>query len=394
MTAVSDAANRMTAITLNLGGTSKTYNLTYDANGNLVQKQNVADTSEQTLYVWDASDRLIRIEQSASGGANLLTASYGYDAFGRRIQNTLTQGGQTSTVLYLYEGAQALGEIRDGKLSHRLLTGLSLDETIARIAINSSGQKDAAGSRFYIADALQSVIAQLADDDSANLQNSYAYSPYGQSSTVGPDGTNNSTQYTSRENDATSLYFYRARYYDPGLKRFISSDPIGLWGGMNTYAYVSGNPVNYSDPLGLVDPTINVGFGFTFFNQFMNAGGSQGVNLSWSFQLNLATLEGSFQQSLTQLNGYGIFASAGFQGGLGVAAECSTPQGYSESNYGTWEAGVGTGLNSYGGGIQGNSDGLSVGSGVGRFGPGLGIYTATGVGVQKSYTWGGFPAKK
>jgi RHS repeat-associated protein len=58
-------------------------------------------------------------------------------------------------------------------------------------------------------------------------------------------------QYTSRENDATGLLYYRARYYDPVLKRFISSDPIGLAGGMNMYAYVEGDPVSYVDPEGL-----------------------------------------------------------------------------------------------------------------------------------------------
>jgi RHS repeat-associated protein len=154
-------------------------------------------------------------------------------------------------VQYLYEGQQALGEIRDGKLSHRLLTGLSLDETIARIAITTAGTKDAAQSRIYLTDALNSVIAQLADDDRASLQNSYAYSPYGQSSTVGPDSTSNPIQYTSRENDGTGLYFYRARYYDPVLKRFVSSDPIGLAGGMNVYAYADGAPPTKTDPLGL-----------------------------------------------------------------------------------------------------------------------------------------------
>ncbi len=43
----------------------------------------------------------------------------------------------------------------------------------------------------------------------------------------------------------------RARYYDPATGRFISEDPIGFEGGLNLYAYVGGNPINYNDPSGL-----------------------------------------------------------------------------------------------------------------------------------------------
>jgi RHS repeat-associated protein len=251
MTASFDAANRMTAITLNPGTASaKTYTLSYDANGNLTQKQNSADAADNTLYTWDADNRLSRIEQ---GGANPLTATFTYGAMGRRIQSSITKTGQpTATVQYLYEGAQALGEIRDGKLSHRLLAGLGLDETIARIAIAASGAKDPAASRIFLTDALNSVIAQMSDADDPTLQTSYGYSPYGQSTTVGTDSTNNPIQYTSRENDGTGLYYYRARYYDPVLgSRFISEDPIGLAGGWNWYGYVEGNPISYADPNGL-----------------------------------------------------------------------------------------------------------------------------------------------
>ena len=42
-----------------------------------------------------------------------------------------------------------------------------------------------------------------------------------------------------------------ARYYDPGVGRFISPDPIGYLGGLNLYAYCFGDPVNAVDPSGL-----------------------------------------------------------------------------------------------------------------------------------------------
>jgi RHS repeat-associated protein len=52
--------------------------------------------------------------------------------------------------------------------------------------------------------------------------------------------------------DAESgLHYNGQRYYAPTLGRYISSDPIGLAGGINTYAYVGGDPLRHSDSLGL-----------------------------------------------------------------------------------------------------------------------------------------------
>ncbi len=64
--------------------------------------------------------------------------------------------------------------------------------------------------------------------------------------------SDNPFQYTGRENDGTGLYYYRARYYDADVGRFVSEDPIRFAGGdVNFYAYVGNNPVNMIDPFGL-----------------------------------------------------------------------------------------------------------------------------------------------
>jgi RHS repeat-associated protein len=67
------------------------------------------------------------------------------------------------------------------------------------------------------------------------------------------DGIPNPYTFTGREFGLdTGLYYYRARYYDPHLGRFLQEDPIGFIGEMNLYTYVLNNPVNYIDPYGQI----------------------------------------------------------------------------------------------------------------------------------------------
>ena len=112
---------------------------------------------------------------------------------------------------------------------------------------------DSAGARSYLTDGLGSTLA-LADTSGA-VQTSYAYTPYGATTTTGVASTN-AVQYTGRENDANGLYYYRARYYNPTTGRFISEDPLGLAAGINLYAYAADDPVDLNDPSGMFAPIL------------------------------------------------------------------------------------------------------------------------------------------
>jgi RHS repeat-associated protein len=229
ITAVYDQANRLTTLTLT--GTGQVFNLAYDDNGNLTTKTEQGGAGAVTNYTWDARNRLTGI--SAPG----LTASFEYDALGRRA--TKTVNGQT--IGFVYDGAQAIGEVTGGTITTAILTTLAIDDVVARYTTQ--------GTRTYLVDALGSVIAQAKDDHS--IQNYYGYSAYGEAQTLGPD-EGNAIQYTGREVDGTGLMYYRARYYDAVLKRFMSEDPIGLVGGPNFSAFVRGDPVSLTDPNGLM----------------------------------------------------------------------------------------------------------------------------------------------
>ncbi|ALN92879.1 RHS repeat-associated core domain protein [Lysobacter gummosus] len=201
--------------------------LRYDTNGNLI------DDGTRT-YVWNSRDQLVAIQQ---GGQTI--ASYVYDPLGRRVGKT--ENGQA--VQYLYDGLDAVQETRGAAVSG-ILTGLGIDERFART--------DVSGRTYFLTDALGSTKA-LSNASGAVVQR-YDYTPYGQTEAT-QVGFSNPYQYAGRERDESGLYYYRARYYHPGMARFISEDPIGLAGGLNTYAYVSGDPISLYDPEGLAGKT-------------------------------------------------------------------------------------------------------------------------------------------
>lgn len=192
----------------------------YDANGSLV-------SDGLTSYGWNARSEL----SSLSGGT---AASFGYDGMERRRLKTTSSG--TS---YIFDGVSVTQERVGGAQAATILSG-GVDEVFQRTDID--------GTRGILTDGMGSVIALT--DASGVARTRYTYEPFGSTSTSGVTSTN-PTQYTGRDNDSTGLYYYRARYYDPRLQRFISEDPSGFAAGdVNLHRYVRNNPTGYRDPSG------------------------------------------------------------------------------------------------------------------------------------------------
>jgi len=173
---------------------------------------------------------------------------------------------------YVYDGQEILLEYGlDSVGANRLLarythSTLGTDDVLA-VDIKSDGQlaglAQVTGSYQYLKD-VQGTITDIADTEGNKVQH-YAYSAYGQLLAVkdaaGVDVTESplvrtSYSYTGREYDSESgYYYYRARYYDPAVGRFLQKDPkpgklSTPLSVINSFNYAANNPVNVLDPSG------------------------------------------------------------------------------------------------------------------------------------------------
>jgi RHS repeat-associated protein len=198
----------------------------YDNNGNLVSK------SDGTNYKYEYENRLTEVILPDAS-----QVTYLYSASGDRLSRTNSSG----TIYYLYDLEDILMELYAGGVQQARYThGPGIDEPVS---IHRNGN-----TSYYQFDGLDSVTSLT--DASENVVAAYKYGAFG---TITEETGNliNSYKFTSREYEEDSgLYYYRARYYDAYVGRFLSKDPSGKDFDDNLYTYVENNPIILTDPSG------------------------------------------------------------------------------------------------------------------------------------------------
>jgi RHS repeat-associated protein len=197
-------------------------NLTHDPRGNVTAfgTKSFTYSSENLLLTGPGSttlgyDPAMRLYQSVSGG----TTRFAYDGLDRIAE---------------YDASNAL--------QRRYVHGPNMDEPL--VQYEGTGTSD---RRFMSSDERGSIISLT--DSSGTLLGLNRYDEYGnpQPTNIGAFG------YTGQAwLPGVNLWYYKARHYDPELGRFLQTDPIDVEGGINLYAYVGNDPINWSDPLGLM----------------------------------------------------------------------------------------------------------------------------------------------
>lgn len=184
------------------------------------------------------------------------TVSYLYNAMGQRVAKTVNG----VTTLYVYDiYGQLIAELDSN--GNTLREYIYFDGQVIAHVESSGGNYD--GVHYVLHDHLGRPIRVLRDPTDPNNPNETLWAmeteAFGEETgTFQLAGFSHNKRFPGQYYDQeTGLSYNYYRDYDPSVGRYIQSDPIGLQGGINTYGYVSANPVVRIDPEGLADSLDN-----------------------------------------------------------------------------------------------------------------------------------------
>jgi len=227
-------------------GSSPNDEVTHDAKWNITFLPTNLLTPARTLF-WDFDNQLTGVDTTGDATPDV---TYQYDVLHRRV--TRVQG--SADAVYVHAGNQVVAEYRLGGLpsvpQQRYVWGDYIDEPILK---QSSGL---GGSTLYYHHNQQYSTVALTNT-SGEVVERYAYTAYGELLVTDHAGTPRSLTahanrytYTGREwDDAVKLYYFRARWYEPILGRYLSNDPLGFSDGMCKYCAVF--VPRFTDAMGL-----------------------------------------------------------------------------------------------------------------------------------------------
>ncbi|MBB0501201.1 hypothetical protein G7M38_03190 [Escherichia coli] len=214
----------------------------YDEFGRAVEKEGRSGTQS---YRYDAEHRMVEVT-TARG-----TYRYVYDALGRRTekQHISPDGKPYNRTKFLWDGMRLAQESRpEGTGSLYIYRDQGSYEPLARV---DKAGKEGPNRILYFHTDVNGAPEEMTDSDGRIVWET-GYQVWGNTIQEKDHGRVEQNlryqgQYLDRE---TGLHYNLHRYYDPDVGRFMVTDPIGLNGGLNLYAYAP-NPLSYIDPLGL-----------------------------------------------------------------------------------------------------------------------------------------------
>lgn len=230
----------VTGISSNACGTAPTgaTSYAYDTSGNRTSKR--PPTGSATCDAYDQANRLVSIKTGTGSSCTSPTTvgTYSYNAAGLRMSKAA--GGVTTSATWDPSGSLPL--LLEDKTSASTL------DYVYGPGGQVLEQVSSAATLWYHHD--QGGSTRALTDAAGTVQDTYQFDAYG--NTVATTGSAaNPFLFTGQYRDPeTSLYYLRARYYDPTTGQFISRDPVVPL-TRSPYAYVRGNPLNSTDAAGL-----------------------------------------------------------------------------------------------------------------------------------------------